>query len=76
MQQSKNILQCVAFLSKNVDNAFMDIQSIINKAGSQSELARMLGVKRTTVWLWKKNQQIPQSRIWQMKLHFPQLLKD
>jgi len=54
----------------------MDIQSIINKAGSQSELARLLGVKRTTVWLWKKNGKIPQSRVWQIQLNHPQLLKD
>jgi len=68
-------LQSVAFLSKNVDNASMDIQSIINKVGSQTELAKMLGVKRTTVWLWKKNGKIPQSRIWQMQLNHPELLK-
>jgi DNA invertase Pin-like site-specific DNA recombinase len=54
----------------------MDIQLIINKVGSQSELARLLGVKRTTVWLWKKNGKIPQSRIWQMQLNHPELLKD
>jgi DNA invertase Pin-like site-specific DNA recombinase len=69
-------LQSVAFLSKNVDNRQMDIQSIINKAGSQSELARLLGVKRTTVWLWKKNGKIPQSRVWQIQLNHPQLLTD
>ena len=68
-------MQSVAFLSKNVDNASMDIQSIINKVGSQTELAKMLGVKRTTVWLWKKNGKIPQSRIWQMQLNHPELLK-
>jgi DNA invertase Pin-like site-specific DNA recombinase len=68
-------LQSVAFLSKNVDNAFMNIDQIINKVGSQTELARLLGVKRTTVWLWKKNGKIPQSRIWQMQLNHPELLK-
>jgi DNA invertase Pin-like site-specific DNA recombinase len=68
-------LQSVAFLSKNVDNDLMNIQSIINRVGSQSELARLLGVKRTTVWLWKKNGKIPQSRIWQMQLNHPELLK-
>lgn len=62
-------------MSKNVDNAFMNIDQIINKVGSQSELARLLGVKRTTVWLWKKNGKIPQSRIWQMQLNHPELLK-
>ena len=63
-------------MSKNVDNTDMDIQTIINKVGSQTELAKMLGVKRTTVWLWKKNNHIPQSRIWQMKIYFPELLQD
>lgn len=63
-------------MSKNVDNAAMDIQTIINKVGSQTELSKMLGVKRTTVWLWKKTNKIPKSRIWQMELYFPELLKD
>jgi DNA invertase Pin-like site-specific DNA recombinase len=53
----------------------MDINNLINRAGSQSELARILGVKRGTVWLWKENNKIPQSRIWQIKLLFPELLK-
>jgi DNA invertase Pin-like site-specific DNA recombinase len=53
----------------------MNIEQIINKAGSQTELAKILGVKRTTVWLWKKNGKIPQSRVWQMQLHHPELLK-
>jgi hypothetical protein len=62
-------------MSKIVDNAFMELQSIINKVGSQSKLARLLGVKRTTVWLWKKNGKIPKSRIWQIKLNHPELLE-
>ncbi len=53
----------------------MDINNLINRAGSQSELARILGVKRGTVWLWKENNKIPQSRTWQIKLLFPELLK-
>jgi DNA invertase Pin-like site-specific DNA recombinase len=53
----------------------MNIEQIINKVGSQTELAKLLGVKRTTVWLWKKNGKIPQSRIWQMQLNHPELLK-
>jgi DNA invertase Pin-like site-specific DNA recombinase len=69
-------LQSVAFLSKNVDNALMDINNIIKKVGSQSELARLLGVKRTTVWLWKKTGKVPQSRIWQIQLNHPELLKE
>ena len=62
-------------MSKIVDNACMELQSIINKVGSQSELARLLGLKRTTVWLWKKNGKIPQSRIWQITLNHPELLE-
>jgi DNA invertase Pin-like site-specific DNA recombinase len=54
----------------------MDINKIIMKAGSQSELARMLGVERGAVWLWKRNGVIPKSRLWQIQLHFPELLKD
>jgi DNA invertase Pin-like site-specific DNA recombinase len=53
----------------------MDINNLINRAGSQSELARLLGVSRGAVWLWKENNKIPQSRIWQIKLLFPELLK-
>jgi len=63
-------------LSKNVDNAFMDINKIIKNAGSQSELARILGIGRNSVWLWKRDGVIPKSRIWQIQLHFPELLKD
>jgi len=54
----------------------MDINKIIKNAGSQSELARLLGVERTSVYLWKKNGVIPKSRLWQIQLYFPELLKD
>lgn len=63
-------------MSKNVDNAFMDINKIIKNAGSQSELARILGIGRNSVWLWKRDGVIPKSRMWQIQLHFPELLKD
>jgi DNA invertase Pin-like site-specific DNA recombinase len=53
----------------------MDINIIIKNAGSQSELARILGVERSAVHLWKKNGNIPKSRIWQIQLHFPELLR-
>ena len=75
MQQSKNIFRCVVFMSIFLYTNEMDINNLINRAGSQSELARILGVKRGTVWLWKENNKIPQSRIWQIKLLFPELLK-
>jgi DNA invertase Pin-like site-specific DNA recombinase len=54
----------------------MDINKIIINAGSQSELARMLGVERGAVWLWKRNGIIPMARVWQIQLHFPELLKE
>jgi DNA invertase Pin-like site-specific DNA recombinase len=54
----------------------MNIEHLIKKVGSQSERARLLGVERGTVWLWKQNGVIPKSRIWQIQLHFPELLKE
>jgi DNA invertase Pin-like site-specific DNA recombinase len=54
----------------------MDINKIIKNAGSQSELARILGIGRNSIWLWKRDGVIPKSRIWQIQLHFPELLKD
>jgi len=42
----------------------MDKQTAIKLAGSQSELARILGITRAAVFLWKK---IPQLRIYQLK---------
>jgi DNA invertase Pin-like site-specific DNA recombinase len=74
-QQSENIYGSVAFMSKIVDNARMNIEQIIINAGSQSELARLLDVKRTTVWMWKKLGKIPKSRLWQIELLHPDLLK-
>jgi len=53
----------------------MDIQNIINKVGSQSELARLLGVSRGAVWLWKRDG-IPKSRVWQLKALHPKLFKE
>ena len=49
----------------------MDIKKIIKNAGSQSELARMLGVSRGAVWIWKRDG-IPKSRIWQLRLLRPE----
>ncbi len=54
----------------------MDINKIIKNAGSQSELARILGVERNSVSLWKRNGAIPKARLWQIQLYFPELLKD
>jgi hypothetical protein len=75
-QQSEKYFCCVVFLSIYLYTTGMDINKIIMNAGSQSELARMLGVERGAVWLWKRNGVIPKSRLWQIQLHFPELLKD
>lgn len=52
-------------------NESMAINQIIELAGSQSELARMLGVTRGAVWIWKRDG-IPEHRIWQLKLLRPE----
>jgi transcriptional regulator with XRE-family HTH domain len=49
----------------------MTIEQIIKNAGSQSELARLLGVTRGAVWMWTRDG-IPKSRIWQLKLLRPE----
>ena len=43
----------------------MDINQIINKVGSQSELARILGISEPAVSQWKE--QIPELRLRQLK---------
>jgi hypothetical protein len=47
----------------------MDKQKAITLAGSQSELARILGIHRTAVHQWKK---IPKGRIYQLMFLRPQ----
>ena len=44
-------------------------QQAIQLAGSQAKLAKLLGISRGAVWLWKT---IPQARIWQLKLIRPE----
>jgi DNA invertase Pin-like site-specific DNA recombinase len=75
LQQFKKYFCFVVFSSIFLYTTSMDINKLIEAAGSQSELARMLGVERNSVWLWKRNGVIPKSRMWQIQLHFPQLLK-
>jgi hypothetical protein len=50
----------------------MDKQTAITLAGSQSELARILGIKRAAVCHWKK---IPPLRIYQLKELRPEWFK-
>jgi len=56
-------------------NFSMNIEQIITKVGSQSELARLLGVSRGAVWIWKRDG-LPKSRIWQLKLLRPEWFKN
>jgi DNA invertase Pin-like site-specific DNA recombinase len=53
----------------------MEINQIIKKIGSQSELARLLGVSRGAVWLWKRDG-IPKSRLWQLQALHPKLFEE
>jgi biotin operon repressor len=50
----------------------MDKQTAITLAGSQSELARILGITRAAVFLWKN---IPKLRIYQLKELKPEWFK-
>ena len=47
----------------------MNKEQIIKLAGSQSELARILGITRAAVNQWK---QIPEGRLWQLRTIRPQ----
>jgi predicted transcriptional regulator len=47
----------------------MDKQKFIVLAGSQSDLAKLLGISQAAVSQWVK---VPQARIWQMKLLKPE----
>jgi DNA-binding Xre family transcriptional regulator len=46
----------------------MDVAAIIEKAGGPVELARRLGVARTTVLDWRKARRIPGSRLAQIAI--------
>ena len=50
-------------------NVHMEKNKAIELAGSQTELARILGIKQSAVSQWKY---IPQARIWQLKLLKPE----
>lgn len=60
----------VVFTSTGVDNRRMlTKEQAILFAGSQSDLARLLGISRGAVWKWKS---IPPGRIYQLMLLRPQ----
>jgi predicted transcriptional regulator len=46
----------------------MDKQKFIAFAGSQRDLAKLLGISQAAISQWKK---VPQARIWQLKLLKP-----
>jgi predicted transcriptional regulator len=46
----------------------MDKQKFIALAGSQSELAKLLGISQAAVSQWTE---VPQARIWQLQLLKP-----
>ena len=50
-------------------NAHMNKEKAIKLAGSQTDLAKLLGIKQSAVSQWKY---IPQARIWQLKLLKPE----
>ncbi len=52
----------------------MNIQKAIELAGSQSKLARILGVSRAVVHSWTKRS-LPEMRIWQLKVLRPEWFK-
>jgi predicted transcriptional regulator len=47
----------------------MDKQKFIALAGSQSNLAKLLGISQAAISQWVK---VPQARIWQIKLLKPE----
>jgi DNA-binding transcriptional regulator YdaS (Cro superfamily) len=47
----------------------MDKQKAITLAGSQSDLAKLLGIKQPAISQWKV---VPIARIWQLKLLKPE----
>ena len=48
----------------------MDINKAIALAGTQSKLARILGVSRAVVHSWTKRK-LPDMRVWQLKVIKP-----
>jgi predicted transcriptional regulator len=49
-------------------NLLMDKQKFIALAGSQSDLAKLLGITQAAISKWKT---VPQQRIWQLQLLRP-----
>jgi predicted transcriptional regulator len=52
----------------------MEKQTAIKLAGSQSELAKMLGISQPAVSRWKLS--VPKARVWQLKVLKPEWFKE
>ena len=50
----------------------MTKEQLIFKAGSQQELAKLLGISQPAVSMWK---QVPKARIWQLQVIKPEWFK-
>ena len=50
-------------------NRHMDKNKAIRLAGSQIELAKILGISQAAISQWKE---IPQARVWQLQLLHPE----
>jgi predicted transcriptional regulator len=51
----------------------MTKEQLITLAGSQTELAKMLGISQPAVSAWKE---VPQARLWQLKVIKPEWFKE
>jgi len=51
----------------------MTKEQFITLAGSQTELAKLLGISQPAVAAWKE---VPQARIWQLKVLKPEWFKN
>lgn len=51
---------------------FMTKEELIKLAGTQVELAKLLGISQAAVGAWKE---VPKARIWQLKLLRPKWFK-
>jgi predicted transcriptional regulator len=52
----------------------MEKQKAIKLAGSQCELAKMLGISQPAISRWKID--VPKARVWQLKLLRPKWFKE
>lgn len=60
-------------LTKVMYDVGMKKDDFIKLAGSQSELAKLLGISQPAVSAWKE---VPQARVWQLKVLRPDWFKE